>query len=148
MGYLQFETAPKALTRESDRGRGQVSLQHLNPALFLQTQLIKLHTHEGSDSRSLKAGATPEMVKGYQPREREEHGTATWTGSAAASGSVVLTYAVPFLEAPDLFCLNQTSVNIQVSTNTPTTTTVTIYWKDDTSATHTSVVIAWLAKGR
>lgn len=148
MSYLQFNLLPKSLTQAGDIGRGQVDLTHLNPALFLQMQLVKLHTHEGSDSRTLRAAATPEMVKGYVPQEREEHGVAGWSGSAAASGSIALTFGTPFLSAPEVFAINQTSINIQVSTGAPGTTGVTIYWKDDTGSTHTSVNIAWLAKGR
>lgn len=149
MSYLQFETLPKSLTKEADVGKGQINLQHLSPALFLETQLIKLHTHRGKESVKLAAEATPDMVKAYRPTEREEHGVATWTGGAAASGSVTVTFGTAFTEVPDVFAIAQDgNANIIVGTGVPSKTAVTIYWKDDTAATHTSLPIAWLAKGR
>ena len=149
MGYLDFNLKPKALTTKDDVGKGQMGLKHLDPPLFLELQFIKLHTHKGVDSRKLEAEATPEVVKAFRPLEREEHGVVTWTGGAAASGSVALTFATPFGEVPDVFVTPQDGdVNIQAVTGTPTTTGVTIYWKNDTAANETSVKIAWLAKGR
>lgn len=150
MGYLQFNTLPKALTQKGDVGKGQIALEHIDPALFLQLQLVKLHTHQGSDSRTLTAESTPQVVRSYRPKEREEHGVATWTGSAAASGSIALTFGTPFQEAPDVFAIvsGVANANKQVTTSTPTTTGVTLYWKDDTAATATSVPVTWLAKGR
>ena len=148
-GYLQFETLPKPLTKESDIGKGQVNLPALSPALFLELQLVKLHTHKGVESIQLEAAATPEMVRGYKPKEREEHGVATWTGAAAASGSVALTFGTVFSEAPEVFITPQSeNANIIVGTSVPTATSVTIYWKDDTAATHTSMPLAYLAKAR
>lgn len=147
--YLQFDTTPKPLTTKEGIGRGQVDLPALSPPLFLELQLVKLHTHEGSDSRQLKAKATPEMVRGYRPSEREEHGVVTWEGASAASGSVVLAFATSFLEAPEVFVTPQSgTANIIVGTGTPTTSGVTIYWKDNTATTHTAMPLAWLAKGR
>lgn len=149
MGYLEFQTKPKALTGKDDIGKGQLGLKHLSPPLFLELQFIKLHTHKGVDSRKLEAEASPESVKAFRPSEREEHGVATWTGSAAASGSIVLTFGTAFTEVPDVFVTPQDGdVNIQAVTNTPTKTQVTIYWKNDTGGTETSVKIAWLSKGR
>lgn len=148
MAYLEFETKPKALTGKDDIGQGQLSLKHLSPPLFLELQFIKLHTHKGVDSRKLEAEATPEVVRGFRPLEREEHGTATWTGSAS-SGSIALTFSKAFTETPDVFVTpSGGDVNIQAVTGTPTTTGVTIYWKSDTGSVKTSVPIAWLAKGR
>lgn len=149
MGYLEFQTKPKALTTGDDIGKGQFGLKHLSPPLFLELQFIKLHTHKGVDSRRLEAEATPESVKGFRPLEREEHGVVTWTGGAASSGSVALTFGTAFTEAPEVFVTPQGGdVNIQAVTNTPSVTGVTIYWKDDTAGNETSVKIAWLAKGR
>lgn len=150
MSYLQFNTLPKAVTQSGDIGKGQVSLEHVNPPLFLQLQLVKLHTHEGSDSRTLSSDATPDVVRGYRPKEREEHGTATWSGGAAASGSVSLTFGTAFQEAPDVFAIpsGQSDANIQVTIGTTTTSGTTIFWKNDTGSTSTSVPINWLAKGR
>jgi hypothetical protein len=148
-GYMTFETLPKSITRKSDIGSGQIGLSHFDPALFLELQLVKLHTHKGSDSRQLEAAATPQMVKGYRPSEREEHGVATWTGSASTAGSVVLTFATAFQEAPDVFVIPQTDdAHVIVGTNTPTTTGVTIHWLDAFADTRTSVALAWVAKGR
>ncbi len=149
-GYLDNNLKPKGLTTGPDIARGAVGLPNIDPPLFLQLQLVKLHTHQGSDSRSLGAGATPEMVKGYRPKEREEHATSTWTGGAAASGSIELTFGTPFQEVPDVLAMvsGQSGANLQVTCSTPTKTGVILYWKDDTASTHTSVPITWLAKGR
>jgi hypothetical protein len=148
-GYMTFETLPKSLTKKSDIGSGQIGLAHFDPALFLELQLVKLHTHKGSDSRQLEAGATPQMVKGYRPSEREEHGVATWTGEASTGGSVILTFGTPFKEVPDVFVTSQDgNADILVGTGTPTETGVTIYWRDADAAGHVSLALCWIAKGR
>jgi hypothetical protein len=147
--YGSFEFSQKGFTRGSDIGKGQLGISHLNPPLFLEFKLIKLHTHGGVDSQNLKAEATPEVIKGFKYNERIERGIATWTGAASASGSVALTYGVPFNEAPTVIvCPSANDVAIVVSTNTPTTTGVTILWNDYTAATHTSVPITYLIIGR
>lgn len=150
MVYLDNNLKPKALTQGSDISKAAVSLEHIGPALFLQLQLVKLHTHQGSDSRTLDSSASPEMVKGYRPLEREEHGVATWTGGAAASGSIALTFGTAFKEAPSVIVSvsGVANANKQTTTGASATTGVTIYWKDDTGATATSVPITWIAKGR
>lgn len=149
MGYLQFKTTPKAVTEGSDVGSGQIELRHVHPAFFLEMQLIKLHTHEGSDSRKLDAEATPYVVRGFQANERVEYGTATWTGVAAAAGSVALTFGTAFNSAPQVFVTIQSgNSNYSIGIGTPTTTGVTIYWEDLTAATHTSLDIGWIAIGR
>lgn len=148
-GYLSQNLQPKSLTTAGDLGTGQVETRHVSPPLFLELQLIKLHTHEGTDSAQLGAGATPEMVRGFSPREREEHGVAPWAGGASATGSIALTFATPFLVAPQVYITAQdASGNIITGTSVPTTTGVTIYWRDATGATHTTMNLAWLAKGR
>lgn len=148
MGYLQFKTTPKAVTEGSDIGSGQIELRHVHPAFFLEMQLIKLHTHEGSDSRKLDAEATPYVVRGFLANERVEHGSATWTGTASAAGSVALTFGTAFNSAPAVFVTIQSgNSNYSVGIGTPTTTGVTIYWEDLTAATHTSLVIGWMAIG-
>jgi len=147
--YGSFEFAQKGFTRGSDVGKGQLGLPHLDPPLFLELKLIKIHTHTGVDSSRLKAEAVPEVVRGYKTQERMERGIAIWTGSASASGSIVLTYGAAFQEAPTvLVTCAQNDVNIQVGTNTPTATQVTILWKNDTAATHTSVAITYCIIGR
>jgi len=147
--YLQFKTTPKAVTEGGDVGSGQIELRHVNPAFFLELQLIKLHTHEGSDSRKLDAEATPAMIRGFQIGERVEHGTATWAGSASAAGSIALTFGTVFNVAPTVFVTVQSgNSNYTVGINTPTTTGVTIYWEDLTATTHTSLNIGWIAIGR
>jgi hypothetical protein len=148
-GYLQFKTTPKAVTEGGDIGSGQVELRHMHPAVFLEMQLIKLHTHEGSDSRKLDAEATPYVVRGFQASERIEHGTATWTGSASAAGSVALTFGTTFAIAPTVFVtVADGSSNFSIGIGVPTTTGVTIYWEDLTAATHTSLDIQWIVIGR
>jgi hypothetical protein len=149
MGYLQFKTTPKAVTEGGDIGSGQVELRHLHPAFILEMQLIKLHRHEGSDSRKLDAEATRYVIRGFQANERVEHGTATWTGNAAAAGSVALSFGTVFNSAPTVFVtVTDGSSNFSVGIAVPTTTGVTIYWEDLTAATHTSLVISWIAIGR
>ena len=146
---MTFETLPKSITRKSDIGSGQIGLSHFDPALFLEMQLVKLHTHKGSDSRLLEAAATPQMVKGYRPSEREEHGVATWTGSASTSGSVILTFGTAFKEPPDVFVTSQDgTADILVGTDAPTATGVTLYWRQADAVTLTSLGLCWIAKGR
>lgn len=148
-GYLTFETLPKSVTRKSDIGSGQIGLSHFDPALFLELQQVKLHTHKGADSRQLEASSTPQMVKGYRPLEREEHGVATWTGAASTSGSVVLTFGVAFKEVPDVFVIAQSGdADILVGTSTPTATGVELFWRDADANTLTSLNLCWIAKGR
>ena len=149
MGYLQFKTTPKAVTEGGDIGSGQIELRHVHPAFFLELQLVKLHTHEGSDSRKLDAEATPYAVRAFQVNERIEHGTATWTGGASAAGSLALTFGTVFNVAPTVFItVADGSSNFSVGIATPTTTGVTIYWEDLTAATHTTLAIQWIAVGR
>lgn len=147
--YGSFEFAPKGYTRGSDIGKSEISLPHLNPPLFLELKLIKSHTHTGVDSQKLRSAATPEMIRGFKTEEREERGIATWTGAAAASGSVALTFGTPFLEAPTVIAITaQGDADLQVAVGNITTTGCTLYWKDDTAATWTSVAIQYLIKGK
>jgi hypothetical protein len=147
--YGNFEFALKSYTRGTDVGKGQIGLPHLDPPLFLEMRLVKTHTHTGVDSQALRSEATPEMVRGYKTREREERGVATWTGGASAAGSINLTYGTAFSETPTIMvtCAAGTA-NIQVSVGSVTATGCIIYWKDDTAATHSSVAINYLIKGR
>lgn len=148
--YGNFEFSQKGYTRGQDIGKGELGLQHVNPALFLQMQLIKSHTHTGVDSITLRAEATPEMVRGFTTREREERGTATWTGTAAAGGGLTLTFGTPFTSVPTILLSVSDGANadLQVAFRNKTATSVDIYWKDDTLATHTTVAIDYLVKGR
>jgi len=149
MTYLQFKTTPKAVTEGTDIGSGQVELRHVHPAFFLEMQLIKLHTHEGSDSRKLDAEATPHVIRGFTVNERVEYGTATWTGSASAAGSIELTFGTAFNSAPTVFVTIQSgNSNYTIGVGTPTVTGVMIYWEDITTDTHTSLDIGWIAIGR
>lgn len=146
---MTFESLPKSVTKSGDIGRGQVTLGHFDPALFLELQLVKLHTHRGSDSVVLEASATPYAVKSYRPSEREEHGVATWTGSASTSGSVILTFGTAFKEAPNVWVVAQDgNANILVGTSVPTTTGVELFFRDADASTHTSLKLCWISKGR
>lgn len=146
--YGSFEFAQKSYTRGSDIGKGTVGVPNINAPFFLELKTIKTHTHGGVDSQKLQASATPQMVKGYRTNEREERGTATWTGVAAASGSIVLTYGTAFLAAPNVFVTGADGdIDLQFSVGSITSTGCTIYWKDDTAANHTEVNIQYLIKG-
>lgn len=149
MSYLELETSPKEQTSGSSIAPGSIKMRHLSPELFLEIQLIKIHNHQGVNSLRLEKAATPSMVAGYMPGERVEHGVATWTGSAAGSGSIVLTFGEAFKEAPEVFAIPQgrSSVDVYVTTNTPSQTGVTIYWALG-AGTATSMPISWLAIGR
>lgn len=147
--YGSFEFSPKGFTRGEDLGKGQIGIPHIDPPLFLELGLIKSHSHTGVDSRRLEANATPEVVKAYKVNEREERVVATWTGSASANGSVVLTFASPFLEAPNVFVTPESSNgNIACGVSAPSTTAVTIYWKDVLGGTYTTLNLHILVKGR
>lgn len=147
--YGSFEFAPKGFTRGEDLGKGQIGIPHIDPPLFLELNLIKTHSHTGVDSQRLEVEATPKVVKGYKTNEREERVVAVWTGSASANGSVVLTYATPFLEAPNVFVTPESSNgNVAVGISAPSTTSVTIYWKDVLGGTYTTMNLHILVKGR
>lgn len=149
MGYLEFELQHKALTKGSDVGKGQMELRHLSPPLFLELQFVKLHNHKGVDSQVLEAEATPEMVRGYTPQEREEHGTATWTGGASATGSIAITFGTAFQAAPTVLVTPQSgNDDIIFGIGSVTTTGFTIYWRNETGTTHTEMPFSWLAKGQ
>lgn len=147
--YGNFEFSPKGFTRGEDVGKGQIGIPHIDPPLFLELSLIKTHSHTGVDSRRLEAQATPEVVKGYKISEREERIVATWSGAAATNGSVVLTFASPFLETPNVFVIAESSNgNVVCGIAAPTTTGVTIYWKDVLGGTYTTMNLHVLVKGR
>lgn len=149
MGYQTFGFGGKAPIKSEDIGPGQIGVQHLNPALYLELQLIKLHLHTGVDSQRLGPDATPYMVRGYKLEEREERGTATWTGSASSSGSIELTFGSKFTEVPTIFSIpSGGDPNIVCVVGSKTISGIIIYWNDFTAATHTSVPIDWIAKGR
>jgi len=147
----QFEYAPKGYTRGTDIGKGQLSMKHMSPALFLELRLIKTHTHTSVDSLPLRAEATPEMVRGFKTREREERGTAQWTGGLSSGGGLTLTYGTAFQEVPTVLLSissGDPDADVQVTYNNKTTSSVDIYWKDDTGAGHTIIYIDYLIKGR
>lgn len=149
MTYLSQETAPKAKTGPGDIAQGSISIEHLSPGLFLELQKVALHTHEGQVSSILPANATPEVIRGYNTYERVEHYTVTWTGDAASSASVALTFGTEFGEAPTVVAIatGRSGADVKVTTSTVTTTGCTLYWKID-SGTVTEVKINVLVIGR
>ena len=149
MPYLGLETSPKEQTSGNSIAGGSIKMRHLSPELFLEIQLIKIHNHEGVNSLRLNRAATPNVVAGYQPYERVEHGVAQWTGSASSSGSVALTFGTPFKDIPEVFVTVQgrTTVDCYTTTNTPTPTGVTIYWALG-AGTATAIDLTWIAIGR
>lgn len=146
--YSQFAYKPKAFTTRGDIGRGQVYIEHLSPSLFLELQSIKMHLHTGIDSQELPAEATPYMIRGQKLRERVERSKSTWSGSASASGSLVITFGNRFNEAPTILTTPASgAVDIQCVVGTITATGFTLSWKDDTGGTHTTADFNWLAIG-
>lgn len=147
--YGNFEFAQKAYTRGSDVGKGAIGLPNLDPPLFLEFKLVKLHTHSGVDSQPLKASATPEMVRGFKTYERTERGVAQWTGGSSSSGSVVLTFGTAFQEAPSVFVTPADgNSDIIVGVSTPSITAVTIYWRDEAGGGHTALNLQYIIIGR
>lgn len=149
--YGKFEFAQKSYVRGNDVGDGEIGVRNLNPGLFLETQLIRGHTHSGVDSLQLDANATPYMIKGYQPRQREEHGVGAWSGGASATGSLAVTFGTPFTTTSNLVILvTQAGGNddIIVGIGSVTITGFTIYWRNETGTTHTSLNLHWIAFGR
>lgn len=147
--YGKFEFAQKSFIRGNDVGDGEIGVKNLNPGLFLETQLIRGHTHSGVDSLQLGAEATPESLKAFRPRQRMENGIGTWTGGAAASGSLAITFGTAFNETPTVI-VTQAGANddIIVGIGSVSSTGVTIYWRNETGTTHTSLDIHWIAIGR
>lgn len=78
-------------------------------------------------------------------------GSAQWTGGAAASGSLAVTFPtnVTFTYVPIVLAqLHKGSASpISIAVN-PTTTGFTIYWQDASAATHTSLDFFWQVLGR
>jgi hypothetical protein len=146
--YTQFAYKPKAQTTRGDIGKGQLYLEHLSPALYLELQSIKLHLHTGVDSQILPPEATPYMVRGYKLRERVERATSIWSGAAGSAGSIAVTFGTSFNEIPTIIATPSCAdANVQCSIGDKTRFGFTIYWKDDTVADHTSVPIDWMALG-
>lgn len=144
----QFAYKPKALVTRGDVGRAQVGVEHLNPALFLELQSIKLHQHTGVDSQPLPADATPFMVRGFKIGERVERATSTWTGVATDAGALDITFGNSFGEVPTVIATpSGNTVDIQVVVGNKTATGFRLSWKDDTGTTHTSVALDWIAIG-
>lgn len=146
--YSPFAYKPKSQTTRGDIGRGQVYIEHLSPALFLELQTVKTHLHTGVDSQILPAESTPYMIRGYKLRERMERATSTWASTSASAGSIVITFGTKFNETPTVIATPAGGqVDIQCVVGTISRTGVSISWKDDTGSGHTSVPINWLAIG-
>lgn len=147
-GYQEFAYEGKQVTTANDLGKGQVALPHLSPAMFLEMQQIKLHKHTGIDSQVLEPEATPFMIRGYKLRERVERATSTWTGSGS-SGTIIVSFGTSYFETPTVIASpSGGNVNIQVVVGNITKDGFTLYWKDDTGTTRTSIPIDWIALGR
>lgn len=144
----QFAYKPKAQTTRGDIGRGQLYLEHLSPALYLELQKISLHLHTGVDSQVLPAESTPFMVRGYKLRERIERSKSSWSGSASPSGAIIVTFGNKFNEIPTVIATPASGeVDIQCVVGAITATGFTLSWKDDTGGTHTLEDFYWLAIG-
>ena len=142
----QFAYKPKAQTTRGDIGKGQLYLEHLSPALFLELQKISTHLHTGVDSQVLPAESTPYMVRGYKLRERVERAEVTWSGSASASGALAISFGIKFNEIPTVIAVPSSGeVDIQCAVGSVTATGFTLSWKDDTGGTHTVEKFMWIA---
>jgi hypothetical protein len=53
MGYSSFKSSPKAVTTGDQIGPGQVTLSHLDPALYQEIRGVQLHNHSGAKSRRI-----------------------------------------------------------------------------------------------
>lgn len=51
MGYATFKSASKNITTGDQIGPGQVTLSHLDPALYQEIRSVQLHNHSGAKSR-------------------------------------------------------------------------------------------------
>ena len=69
-----------------------------------------------------------------------------WTGSAASSGSLAITFPVAFSAAPLALVQHHFGYNVQVVITNTTTTTVNLNWWSS-SGNLTVVTINWLAIG-
>lgn len=140
MSYLETEVAPKERTGSPDIERGSIKLEHLSAELFLELKNIALHTHQGVVSNTLPRVATPYMLKGFIPGERVESTTVTWTGGAASTGSLVVTFNVEFQTTPTVVVVptGEADATLRVSLGAVSTTGVTIYWAKS-AGTDTSI---------
>lgn len=150
MPYLTLETSPKEKTSGDSIAPGTIKMRHFSSEVFLESQLIKLHNHLGTNSLRLGRNAYPDAVAGFYPYERVEHANSEWTGSASAAGSLAITFGNTFKNAPTVVAnvISATGADFLVSIGSVTTTGFTVYWEDIVPANHTSVTISWLAIGK
>lgn len=146
--YSQFNYKPKAQVTRGDIGKGQIYLEHLSPALFLELQGLKTHQHTGVDSTVLPSDATPFMVRGFKLRERIERATVIWAGAASPAGALNITFGTKFNEIPTVVASpSGDAVDIQAVVGNVSVAGFTLSWKDDTGASWTSVPLNWIAIG-
>ena len=144
--YTQFAYKSKAQTTRGDIGRGQLYIEHLSPALYLELQTIKQHLHTGVDSQILPAESTPFMIRGFKLRERVERALVIWTGTASSAGAITITFGTRFNEVPTIVASPAGNlVDIQCVVGNITAYGFTLSWKDDTGGTHTSQSFNWIA---
>lgn len=78
---------------------------------------------------------------------RAQGGTKRWSGGAASSGNVAITFPVEFSGKPNVIVqVYGTDAGIVLSQN-PSTTGTTIYWLDAAGSTHTQIDFMWCAFG-
>ena len=75
-------------------------------------------------------------------------GLHVWSGPAAASGNVTVTFGVTFAANPRIYVsVNNTDANISATFASVSTTQATIYWKTIGGGTKTAINFDWLAIG-
>ncbi len=81
-------------------------------------------------------------------RGKVQVGCSQWTGTAASSGNVAVTFPVPYTYVPNVFVNPHMSsiASLCISTQ-QTVTTLTIYWQTYDGSTRTSLTFDWFAYG-
>jgi hypothetical protein len=78
---------------------------------------------------------------------RIQVGSIRWTGSAATSGNIAITYPTGFSGAPVVIVTRMGSTTKVVFSVNPSTGTCTIYWRTTDASALTSLDILWIAIG-
>lgn len=104
----------------------------------------RLDNRQGGNATSWTVAGT----SSYSPAQVQmQGGTIQWTGGAAVSGNVAITFPVEFIQAPILLACARAAKATAVGVVITGTTGATFYWENVDGSTDTLVDIHWLAVG-
>lgn len=116
--------------------------------VHLNKRILRAPYRQGGDASNWHTIGTSNYQ--LESQNAQMFGSVRWTGAAAASGSVAITFPpnVTFVNTPIVFVTpyRTASAPLSVAVN-PTTTGFTLYWQDGTAATYTSIDFFWMVIG-